>query len=662
MTTIKTWHQAEARLAEVMPGFRSRPQQQELGQRVAQAVSGNSAHPVLMSQAGCGVGKSLGYLIPAIAGGGRTIVAVSTKALQDQLMGKDLPMLHDTLFPALTFASLKGRSNYVCQRAADKNNLTAAVTPGSAGERQDLLRPVDDKTWSEISVDAEGCVGKGCPFRSECHSERARQKALNARVVVVNTSLLTQDLRLRGMTKGNASLLGDFDFLVVDEAHEMPDIVSGGLSTRVSLRRIVDCASKLTYHLSADKSAAWVSELVDEATAYFDGCSAWFKSQDERTRTAELAEEDFATLARLCTLLDPLHKATQDADCSCEPGESPDGEIVEGCEFARRIASLATDLELFARSEGSINVVWMERTRAGQVALMSSPAEVGGFLDSTLWHPNWRKPERGEGGVPVTRAALTSATLAVGGDFTYLARRLGLKNYDSMDVGTPFDFERQARTYLASADAPNPSKEYGRWKMWAQRETTALVNSAGGGALLLFTSTAAMRESYDALRQRFANRGWHSKMQGDGLTNRELSDWFQRDTHGVLFATRSFMTGVDFAGDTCRLVVLDKMPFPVPDEPVFKARCAAVDARFGERSSFGRVSVPEMSLVLIQAYGRLIRTVDDTGVVAILDPRMRAGWAAPIRRSLPPAPVVGSSDDVAAFYGTLALRTSGRAA
>lgn len=647
--TITTWEQAEAGLAKAWPSFQPRPQQRAMAAGVTQTVHGNSRHPVLMAQAGCGVGKSLGYLIPAIASGGRTVVSVSTKALQDQLVRKDLPTLRDTLFPALTFAMLKGRSNYVCLRAAGKTGHSAQIVPGSDGERSDLVSPVADEVWREITVDAEGCVGrKACPFADQCYSEAARRKALSARVLVVNTSLLTQDLRLRALTRGKASLLGDVDTWIVDEAHEMADIVAGGLSTKLTMRRLSDTAAKLAYHLEAKDAPLWIERLISDAASFFNGAKAWFEQQRGDVRTAELADDDRKALTGLVDALAPILGEVSRARCSCEAAvDSETGEEIEMCEYNRRVDSLMSDLVVFADSESSRNVVWMELGRGG-VELRSSPAEVGGWLDTALWNPPYEDDP--------TRAILTSATLGVGGDFTYTARRLGLKSYTDLDVGSPFDYDHQARLYLPPADAPNPTKQRDAWLSWSQQQTLDLVRAAGGGALLLYTSTSAMRAAHDRLSGSLRRDGFTPLLQGDGLDNRTLAERFSRNTHSVLFATRSFMTGVDFAGDTCRLVVIDKMPFPVPTEPVFKARCDAADAKFGEKASFRRVSVPEMTLVLVQAFGRLIRTVDDVGVVAILDPRMRAGWAAPIRRSLPPAPVVSDLAEVAAFYREIRSR------
>jgi len=641
MTSIQSWHEAEAALTEQWPGFSVRPQQRRMAEAVQLTVRGEAKHRVLLAQAGCGVGKSLGYLIPIIAQAlrvrKRVVVSVSTKALQDQIAGKDLPTLRDTLFPELTFAVLKGRSNYVCLREADKNG-GAYVKEGTDGERQDLVQPVDDREWRELTTDAEGCIGrKRCPFGRECYSERAKSRALRATVLVVNTSLLTQDLRLRAMTNGAAGILGEYDYLVVDEAHEMPSIVADGLTVSVTLGRILNTCSRIEGHYP-DAAQKAVDELRDRAATWFGRLQRFFED-NPKSRTAELDVDDQAEAARLTDLLRTIDTAAQDADCRCEdPEPDEDGEIDRVCEFARRVDGLTADMSGFSRNTDHGGVTWMEAGRGGRVEMKIAPVEVGGFLHAAVW----------ELGKPTV---LTSATLGINGDVTYVARRAGLSKYDSLDVGTPFDYSKQARLMLPPSDAPMPRDPH--WRGWAQDQMYDLVLVSGGGALLLFTSTSAMREAHDALRPRLGRHGLPVFLQGAGTPNRELARQFADHADSVLFATRSFFTGVDFAGDTCRLVVIDKMPFPVPDDPVFKARCALTVKRFGKGSDFRRVSIPEMSLVLIQAFGRLIRSVDDAGAVAILDPRMRAGWASAVRRALPPAPLVSSVDEVAAFFAGL---------
>lgn len=640
----KTWDQAETALALKWPSFQARPQQRVLAHGVTQTVHGNSKYDTLLAQAGCGVGKSLGYLIPAIQSGKRVVISVSTRALQDQLIHKDLPTLEETLFPGLTYASLKGRSNYACLRAMDKSGTHIQFAPDSRGERGDAVHQVSDDVWRDATVDSEGCIGrKACPFSDQCYSEVAKERALNAKVLVVNTSLLTQHLRLESMTNGKASLLGKFEVLIVDEAHEMADIVAGGLSTQVTLRRIVDCTAKLTYHLDGADVPAQVERVNDRAAKYFNQLQTWFKQQKDTVRTADLSDDDYKKVAEIIDLLGPLADKVRRAECSCEPVfDEESGEEDLKCEFARRTSTLMSDLTLFTESLSSDNVQWMERSQHGNVQLKASPAEVAGWLRAVLWQPKHEQPKK---------AILTSATLGIGGDFTYMGRRLGIPGYDDLDVGTPFNFQRQARLYLPPISAPSPKKR-DEWLPWSKNQMRQLVRAAGGGALLLFTSTSAMREAYNSLANEFRQSGFRPLLQGDGMDNRTLAETFARDRHSVLFATRSFMTGVDFAGDTCRLVVMDKMPFPVPEDPVFKARCAAVEKKFGERSSFDRVSKPEMSLVLIQAGGRLIRTITDTGVFAILDSRMRAGWAASIRASLPfpKSVVISTMDEVCDFY------------
>jgi len=641
---IKTWDQAEIALAQRWEGFRARPQQRTLAHGVTQTVHGNSKYGVLLAQAGCGVGKSLGYLIPAIASGKRVVVSVSTKALQDQLLHKDLPTLKETLFPDLTFASLKGRSNYVCLRAADKAGHSAHMKPGGLGERADLMAPCNDETWREITVDSEGCVGKkACPFADQCYSEAAKERALSARVLVVNTSLLTQHLKFEAMTAGKASLLGKFEVLIVDEAHEMADIVAGGLSTQVTLRRITECTGKLAYHLDGQDTPQLVERVNDRAARYFNGLKDWFVGQKD-ARTAELSDDDYKSITQLMEALLPLADRVRRAECSCEPVIDPEtGEEDLHCEFARRTSTLMTDLTLFTDTVSGDTVQWMERGKRDTVELKASPAEVGGWLRSVLWDPKHGDPKK---------AVLTSATLGVGGDFTYIGRRLGLSGYEDLDVGSPFDFKKQTRLYLPPTSAPSP-KQRDEWLPWARTQMEQLVVASDGDALLLFTSTSAMKEAHGQLAFRFRQRGMTVLLQGDGMDNRTLAQKYASTPHAVLFATRSFMTGVDFPGK--KLVVMDKMPFPVPEDPVFKARCKAVEDRFGERSSFRRVSIPEMALVLIQGGGRLIRTVTDQGVFAILDSRMRAGWASPIRASLPfpKSVIVSTLEEVEEFFDGL---------
>lgn len=653
MTPLLNWDQAEEGLATHWGSFTSRPQQRAYAHAITETLHGNARHKTRLAQAGVGCGKSLGYLIPAIATGKRVVVAVSTKALQDQLFLKDLPMLKQALFPNLRYAMLKGRSNYICLRAADKAGHNATVHALGAGERTDLVNPVDDQTWREMVTDAEGCIGrKACPFSDRCYSELAKERALFAQVLVVNTSLLTQDLKLRAMTRGKASLLGDYDVLIVDEAHEMADIVAGGLSTQVTLRRIMDTTGKLAYHVDAEGAPAQVETVNTLAMNFFNAAKTWFDQQRD-ARTADLADEDRQAVGQIIDALQPLSEWVSRAQCNCEPVIDPEtGEEDLKCEYNRRMSSLMSDLCTFAAEPNesvAADVVWMETTgRMGQVALKSAPAEVGGWLRTVLWEGF--TVASGTRELPVV---LTSATLAVGGDFAYIARRLGIPAFDDIDVGTPFDYVRQARLYLPPITAPNPSKQRFEWLPWAREQMAELVQAAGGGALLLFTSVSAMREAHQALEMRFRRNGYGVYLQGAGMDNRLLAQRFAADTDGVLFATRSFMTGVDFAGDTCRLVVIDKLPFPVPEDPVFKARCRAVEARFGDKASFRRVSLPEMSMVLQQAGGRLIRSISDRGVLAILDPRMRAGWAGPIRRSLPKMPDLATIDQVKEFYDGL---------
>jgi len=288
-------------------------------------------------------------------------------------------------------------------------------------------------------------------------------------------------------------------------------------------------------------------------------------------------------------------------------------------------------------------VRWVEdeenpRTRESLRVLHFAPINVGPYLTEWLWNE--------------VTAVLMSATMSVGGNFSFIQRRLALTEAKTIDVGTPFDYDTQALLFVPDAKMPSP-KNRGAWLTYAQTATMELIERAGGGALLLFTSRSAMNEAYNALQGRLEAKGLTVLAQGISGTNKEIAATFQSDVTSVLFALKSFFTGVDIQGEALRLVVIDKLPFPVPSEPVFQARGDAIKRSGG--SDFTGLSMPMMTLTLVQGYGRLIRTKSDKGVVAILDSRLTStGWGQKIVSSLPDSPATISLADVGSFYGTSA--------
>lgn len=666
-----TFADAEEILAQRLPGYEARLQQQALARMVEEAIA-DEAH--LMGEAGCGTGKSLGYLIPSILSGKRVVISTATKALQDQIASKDLPFLAEHLGVPFTHALLKGRSNYVCVA-----KLAEADTPatndvrvwingtgkdeGFDGERDSLPFEITNPEWRGITATTDECPGaRECPVADACYAEKAKAKAQAADVVVVNHALLLTDLEVKRITDGFASMIGEYDALVVDEAHELEDWATNAFGVRLSDRSfstLTGFVRKMVAEFWApdDETRAKVEDQVMSVAAATDRLWAelWAtRPPAESDYRGNAKPQDTTWRIRHATLLRKVEEATVPSDLA-EALIAMNGSLVALDSAVRgldreavtdpkaikrwKMATTRTlnmslrfaDLvrELFSPVPGE--VAWCEMENVGKanerLVVQSAPIEVGDRLRALIWTQ--------------TPSVLVSATMSIGGSFDYIAGRLGLDEFRSIDVGTPFDYESQSALYVP--DGFISPKD----RAWADRavdEIEALVRASDGRALLLFTSTRQMKRAYDTIANRLP---YTCLIQGD-QPNKVLAAEFMADTHSVLFATRSFFTGVDFQGEACSLVVIDKLPFPVPTEPVTEARCEAIKARGG--NDFTDFVIPTMSLVLKQGYGRLIRHRDDRGIVAILDSRLNTGWGRSIKRSLPEGQRLSEFREVESFF------------
>jgi len=642
--------EATKALAKAIPGYEVRPQQEYMALAIEQAMD-EERH--LLVEAGTGVGKSLGYLIPAIESHRRTVVSTATKALQDQVALTDLPFLAEHLDTPFTYALLKGRSNYLCLAKIDDTDSKVDVytrqqvalaikehddDPVFMAERDDLP-PVTDQVWSALTISADECPGKkNCPFGQQCFAEKARDKARASDVVVVNHSLYLTDLRVKEATNGYASMIGSHEVVVFDEAHEIEGYagtIFGGRFTKTGVKNLIAEIRRWAYlHNRAD-----ADETVDMTTDMDSaGENLWAKLTPGTLRPNDLVGLGEYFLSFVNAVHD-LREWWNDEPFRLS-ASIPDPALIKYRSLGRRLDGVYTrflSVMLGDTEDGAVeNVRWVEEEsnlRGKQTVLRIAPVSVAPLLRDMLFSA----PEG-------PTAILTSATMAIGGTFDYLAERLGIDSFSSLDVGTVFDYQTQARLYVP-AHLADPSKERVVWQSMAAYEMGELIQASKGGALLLFTSWSAMNAAYETLAPRLP---YTCLRQGD-MANRNLSSLFMEDRDSVLFATRSFMTGVNFEGDSCRLVVIDKLPFPVPTEPLTEARSAQIERAGG--SSFADYTVPVMTLVLKQAFGRLIRKRTDRGVVAILDPRLvTKGYGAKIVRSLPPAPLVKSLDQVQAFF------------
>ncbi|MEU8049599.1 ATP-dependent DNA helicase [Micromonospora haikouensis] len=664
-----------------VPGGAARPGQQQMATAIAECVA-SGEH--LLVQAGTGTGKSLGYLAPALTVDGPVVVSTATLALQSQLVEHDLPRLAEAVEPVLgrrpTFAVLKGRHHYLCLARLDNSTeeeptdtLFDAVEPragggggrwlGEAGrlgkqierlrdwametdtgDRDELDPGVDDLAWRLVSMPARECVGASrCPFGAECFAEASRARAREADIVVTNHSLLAVD-----MIAGR-HIVPPHKLLIVDEAHELADRVSSAAQAEL-VPELIDRSTRRARPLLRP-------EVAERLTEAGDALAVGLAEAPAGRLTAGLP----GPLREACTLLDAATRAALDAIGDVK---SDDPDPVRKQQAKAVLDELsATAQRLLEESEH--DVAWVEKPDNGsRRALVVAPLSVAGTLATHLYD------ER--------TVVATSATLALGGRFDTVARALGLEapppappspaaaalaaatargdapagatpvaaapgsrpatgtvpategpGWRSLDVGSPFDYARQGILYVA-AHLPRPAAS--GLPDAAGEELLALVGALGGRTLGLFSSRRAAQQAAELLR---AKTDLPVLLQGEEALPL-LVRRFREEQSSCLFGVMSLWQGVDVPGDSCQLVVIDRLPFPRPDEPLAAARAAAVDA--GGGSGFSAVSVPIAAVRLAQGVGRLIRATGDRGVVAVLDSRLETarGYGPFLRRSLPP--------------------------
>lgn len=567
---------------------------------------------------------------------------------------KDLPFLAENLGVDFTYALLKGRSNYLCQSKVNDPEVQANVpmsgvlatlgkevaNPDFMAEKDDFV--IQDQDWRKLVSSGDECPGKSqCPFGEVCFAEKAKAKAKASDVVVVNHALFLTDLKIKGES-GQGAMLDEYDAVVFDEAHEIEEYAGSVFGSNFSEAGIRNMASEARNFAKNYLDGEVADEVTNDAEEVLTALTGlWMVLKPGVIRQADLFEAadafiDFtnalgALSARLLTpkLLEMVAPADFDKARN------------KRNRLANKIANLYDRFKIIVTGTFEDHVRWVEdekMTRGDtRRVLKVAPVSVAPILREILFE----KPHD-----PVT-TVLASATMSVGGKFDYLAGRLGIDTYQGIDVGTPFDYTAQAGLYIPK-HLPDPGKEREAWSSMAIFEMGELIKASNGRALLLFTSYKAMKDAYEMLAPRLP---YLCLKQGDA-SNKVLAEQFMADKHSVLFGTRSFMTGFDVVGESLSLVVVDKLPFPVPTEPLTEARCNLIKAEGG--SDFSAYTVPVMTLILKQAFGRLIRHRDDRGVVAILDPRLLTkGYGKGILNSLPPAQRMTSIEQVQSFFKAL---------
>ena len=643
-----------AALAQRIPGFVARPAQQRLAVAVADAFESRG---VLLAEAGTGTGKTFAYLVPALLSGMKTIVSTGTRALQDQLYFRDLPRVRDALGTGLKTALLKGRANYLCRYRMEQAKGDAQPAKGMFSSRELVAQfqrvvawsgrtqfgdmselaslPEDSPLLPQVTSTADNCLGTDCPFWGDCFVVQARQRAQTADIVVVNHHLLLADLALK--QEGFGEILPGAQAFVVDEAHQLPELAAQffgeGLGARplVELARdaIAECKDVPGALGSVQEPARALEQAARALRAAMDNLpqrgTAW-RALDEVD--IEPAFQALAgSLRAMRETLEPLREAAPGFD-ACHLRASDQlgrlqrwlgAEADHGTDDAEHADAAAGD--------PAASVHWYELTPRG-FRLQRTPLDVSGPL----------RRHRDE-----SRAAwvFTSATLAVDGHFRHIAQRLGINECVELLEPSPFDWDRQALCFLPPRLPEPASRDFGKALVETLRP---VLEASGGRAFLLFASHRALREAAELLR----DAPWPLLVQGSEPRH-VLLQKFRDSGNGVLLGTASFREGVDVAGDALSVVVIDKLPFAAPDDPVFEARLDAI--RRGGGNPFRDEQLPQAVIALKQGAGRLIRTESDRGVLVLCDPRLtQKTYGRVFLDSLPPLPRTRELADVQRFF------------
>ncbi len=640
----------EGLIARAHPEYEYRPGQIQMAEAVLRAFE-EKRH--LIVEAGTGTGKTLAYLVPAIAAatarGERVIISTGTKNLQEQLMEKDIPFLQKVLPRKFSAAYMKGRANYACLQRIRRAE-TSPVLEGldeldyfdevrqwaresQTGDRAELVTlPENLSFWRHIDARSEICLGQKCPDYDACYITRMRQRATDADIVIVNHHLFFADLALRKSEYGQ--VLPDYSAVIFDEAHLIEDVAAEYFGAQVSSYQLEDLVRDISLlpvtNVDVNKE---LTRIAARVTRFGDNFWMGFREgRGEEGRSPILP----GTFARKKTNGEidatPLGDAYLGLDGTLERLETTLDAIpeqpLEVENLLRRVRQIRFDLQFIVAGDERTFVYWLERRGRG-IFLRASPIDVSGLLQDKLF-------ER------VETVVLTSATLASAGNFNFIRERLGLVEADDLEAPSSYDYQSQAVLYLPQR-MPDPRSP--QFADAAASEVIKILNATEGRAFVLSTSFAGM----NALYERVADEVDYPCFLQGTASKAGLLEKFRVTPNAVLFATASFWQGVDVRGEQLSCVIIDKLPFAVPSDPVVAARQRYIDDQGG--SSFYEYSVPQAIISLKQGLGRLIRSATDRGVLAILDPRLKTkAYGRLFLESLPPCKVTSNIEDLAHIF------------
>ena len=625
-------------LAQSIKGYRVRSQQLAMAQAVANAIQ---KQRILVAEAGTGTGKTLAYLVPALLSGGKVIISTGTKTLQDQLFNRDIPAVRAALKAPVSVAMLKGRANYVChyhlERARSDGRflnrddvkylslIERFARHSDSGDKGSLSEvPENASIWPYVTSTRENCLGQECPNHSECFVLQARKKAQEAEIVVVNHHLFFADVMLRD--EGVAELLPACNTVIFDEAHQLPETASLFFGESVSTSQLIELArdTQAEALVSAKDFAA-----LPDAAAKLDKAARDLRLtvKEDSGRVPMQTIDRFAEFkSELAAVLKSLEEFTKLLKSQAE--RSPG---MENC--WQRAAELQIKIKQWRDDTRGDYVRWME-IFGHSLQLNATPLSIAEIFQKQL-------------NGPARAWIFTSATLAVKKDFSHYCGEMGLMDADTACWDSPFDYANQALLYVPE-NVPDPNtREYTQAVVAA---AMPVIRASKGRAFCLFTSLRAMKEAYILISQQFEKEGLHYPllMQGEG-TRSELLERFRKLGNAVLLGSQSFWEGVDVRGEALSLVIIDKLPFAPPDDPVLSARIEKINQ--AGRNAFMEYQLPRAAITLKQGAGRLIRDEADRGVLMICDPRLLTkAYGKKIWQSLPPMKRTRALAEVEQFF------------
>jgi len=630
-------------LAKAVHGYSERGDQLKMALAIEDAIQNNKQ---LIAEAGTGTGKTFAYLVPALLSGGKVIISTGTKTLQDQLFNRDLPNVRDALKVPVTVSMLKGRANYVCHYHLEKASQEGRFVSRDdakhlhviknfaentrTGDKAELTEVPENATiWLNVTSTRENCLGQDCNFYKDCFVMEARKKALAADVVVVNHHLFFADVMLRD--EGVAELLPSANTVIFDEAHQLPEVAGLFFGEDISTSQLVElCRDSTAAHLTLAKDCTELGKAIpalEKTCKDFRLVFAYEGSRMPASKAASLKgfEAAFSEMqGKLAELTNVLES------------QSTRDPMLEKC--WQRGEDLLLQLARWHKAENTNLVRWVE-VFTQSVQLHATPLSVAdGFGKQLNAQPRaW---------------IFTSATLAVKSDFSHYQAQMGLQAAESLYLQSPFDYDAQALLY-APTDMPEPNSP--AYTATVAAVSLPVIQASRGRAFVLCTSLKAMREIHALLKEEFANKGMEYPLLLQGESTRtELLDRFRAHGNAVLVGSQSFWEGVDVRGEALSVVIIDKLPFAPPDDPVLSARIDKMNAE--GKNAFMEYQLPYSVITLKQGAGRLIRDETDRGVLMICDPRLiTKSYGKRIWQSLPPFKRTKELAEVQAFFEKVSI-------